>query len=98
MKVLTLQNNGVVIMSGDEYPFIDRDKQTSHHFAPQTIDQTPINIFGEEGLKAIEPFITVPVDRYTRREFDSYIDHMNYLEWITNARGASKHILCCDEV
>jgi hypothetical protein len=43
---------------------------------------TPRALFGDAGLPFVDPFISIPIVGYTRREFNMLMDFYAHLNWI----------------
>uniref|UniRef100_A0A0M3JS13 Deoxyhypusine hydroxylase n=1 Tax=Anisakis simplex TaxID=6269 RepID=A0A0M3JS13_ANISI len=78
------KTNGACVMVADKKELSDaRDAVT----IPLN---TPLELFGEEGFDAIEPFIPIETELYTEQETNALYDYYKQKHWIATQNGRSE--------
>ncbi|VDM43351.1 unnamed protein product [Toxocara canis] len=77
-------SNGVCLLVADKKELSDaRDALT----IPLN---TPLELFGEQGFEAIEPFVPIQTGLYSKDEMNSLYDYYKEKRWITTELGRSE--------
>ncbi|MFH4982096.1 hypothetical protein AB6A40_008805 [Gnathostoma spinigerum] len=77
-------SNGACVLVADKKEVSDaRDTLTIPRI-------TPLELFGEEGFEAIDPFVPVEVGLYSEKEIQAIYDYYLEKNWITSKLGRSE--------
>jgi len=51
---------------------------------------TPLELFGEQGFEAIDPFIPLETKNYTQSEIDKIYEYFKEKQWLTSEKARSE--------